>query len=264
MDDRRVGLLVRALRRRRGWRQVDLAAAAGVSQATISRLERGFLDQLTTRGLRQVLAVLEVRCDIDVRWRGGAGDRLIDERHATLGVRVTTILHGLAWQVLPEVTFQHYGERGSIDLLGLRAASRAACVVELKSAVHSYEEMQRTLDVKSRLVAEVVWRQQGWRPRHVGTVLVLEGTTTNRRRLRAIESLVRAGLPASARDVIVRAGLPASARDVRRWLADPCGPMRGLWFLPPMHERTVGRRSVGPTRVRVAASGDRHPGSGVS
>jgi hypothetical protein len=125
-------------------------------------------------------------------------------------VRVATILRGLGWQVLPEVTFQHYGERGSIDLLALRAVSLAACVIELKTAVYSYEEMQRTLDVKGRLVAEVVWQRVGWRPRHVGTVLVLEETTTNRRRLRSIEPLLRAGLP-------------GSAWDVRRWLADPAG-----------------------------------------
>jgi predicted transcriptional regulator len=39
VDDRRVGLVIRALRRRRGWRQVDLAAAASVSQSLIARAE---------------------------------------------------------------------------------------------------------------------------------------------------------------------------------------------------------------------------------
>ena len=35
------GLMVRLERTRRGWRQVDLAAAAGVTQAEVSAYERG-------------------------------------------------------------------------------------------------------------------------------------------------------------------------------------------------------------------------------
>jgi ribosome-binding protein aMBF1 (putative translation factor) len=41
MDDQRFGSAVRAVRQRRGWRQADLAEAARVSMATISRVERG-------------------------------------------------------------------------------------------------------------------------------------------------------------------------------------------------------------------------------
>ena len=43
MDDLRLGLVCRALRRRLGWRQVDLAERAGVSQDMVSRIERGLL-----------------------------------------------------------------------------------------------------------------------------------------------------------------------------------------------------------------------------
>ena len=35
------GMMVRLERTRRGWRQVDLARAAGVTQAEVSSLERG-------------------------------------------------------------------------------------------------------------------------------------------------------------------------------------------------------------------------------
>jgi len=39
MDDRRLGRTVRVLRHRRGWRQVDLAARAGVSAPMISAID---------------------------------------------------------------------------------------------------------------------------------------------------------------------------------------------------------------------------------
>jgi len=133
MDDGRVGRLVRALRHRRRWRQADLAKKAGVSQPTVSRVERGHLDELALRTIRAVLSAVEARAAIDVRWRGGLADQLIDERHAGLGIAGTVLLQRLGWHVLPEVTFQDFGERGSIDLFAARADQRAVCVVELKS-----------------------------------------------------------------------------------------------------------------------------------
>ena len=44
MDDRRLGLVIRALRRRHGWRQQDLATYSGLSQSAISRVEAGHID----------------------------------------------------------------------------------------------------------------------------------------------------------------------------------------------------------------------------
>jgi transcriptional regulator with XRE-family HTH domain len=49
---------VRALRRRRRWRQEDLARACGLSRTTISRIELGNGDLLTVRTLDQVAAAL--------------------------------------------------------------------------------------------------------------------------------------------------------------------------------------------------------------
>ena len=247
MDDRRIGLIVRALRRRRGWRQVDLAAAAGVSQATVSRFERGHLDQLAMSVVRRILKPLEARGELEVRWRGGQAERLLDERSATLGVHVTEYLRSQRWLVLPEVTFQHYAERGSIDLFAVREAERVVCVIELKSTVLSYEETQRRLDVKQRLAPEIAFERLGWRPRFVGVVLVVDDTTANRSRLARIGPLLRAGLP-------------ATNSNVRRWLARPEGPLRGLWFVRLSHGRTATRRTPAPQRVRLRSRGTRERG----
>src|SRR3990172_9255596 len=84
MDDLRLGALVRTLRRRLGWRQVDLARRAGVSQSAVSRLETGHLDELSLSTIRRIAAALEITVDFAPRWRGGELARLLDEGHAQL------------------------------------------------------------------------------------------------------------------------------------------------------------------------------------
>lgn len=243
MDAQRIGRLLRAIRRRRGWRQRDLATAAGISQSAVSRLEAGRLAGISVGSLRRTAAALGADARIEIVWRGGLGDRLLDERHATLGLVVTERLRALGWSAIPEVTFQHLGERGSIDLLGVHQLARAVCVIELKSVVQSYEETQRRLDVKARLARRIAEQRLGWRPRVVGVVLAVADTSTNRRRLASIGSLVRGGLP-------------ADSRQVRRWLANPAAPLQGTWFVTIPDEPS--RRGSAASRVRVPSRSAPH------
>src|SRR5688572_28083068 len=133
MDDRRVGLVIRALRRRRGWRQLDLARASGVSQSVVSRAERGHVGSSSLDMMRRLLLALDARVELAVRWRGGELDRLVDEAHARLGSLVLGALQEMGWRVLPEVTFMRFGERGAIDLLAWDEERRAGLIVELKT-----------------------------------------------------------------------------------------------------------------------------------
>src|SRR4051794_33367696 len=105
MDDVRVGRIVRALRRRKGWRQLDLAEAAGCSQTLISLIERGQIDGLSLRTVRRVLAALEIRSVLDLSWRGAALDRLLDEEHAGLVATVAAHMRHHGWLVELEVTY---------------------------------------------------------------------------------------------------------------------------------------------------------------
>ena len=111
MDDIRLGSVIRTLRHRRGWTQVQLASAARLSPAAISRLERGRIDATTLVVLRRVFHAMDARIDLVPRWRGGDLDRLIDARHAGM---VETLVRRLAslpdWIAQPEVTFSIYGE----------------------------------------------------------------------------------------------------------------------------------------------------------
>ena len=48
-------------------------------------------------------------------------DRLVDDRHAVLVAAAGSLLTRAGWEVLPEVTYSRYGERGSIDLVAWHA-----------------------------------------------------------------------------------------------------------------------------------------------
>jgi hypothetical protein len=141
--------------------------------------------------------------------------------------------------VIPEVTFTRFGERGSIDVMGVHEQHRAAVVVELKSELMSYEETQRRLDAKTRVATSVVEERLGWRPRTLGVVLVLADTRTNRDRAARVAPLLKSSLP-------------AGTAEVRRWLTEPTEGIAGVWYVRDSRERTTNRRSGGSHRVRCA------------
>lgn len=242
MDPVRVGLAVRQLRRRKAWRQVDLAAAAGVGHDTISRLERGQLDGLPHGTLRRICTELGAAVSIELRWRGGALDRLLDERHALLCGRLAKRLTALGWELQLEVSFAHFGERGAIDLLGWHSTARSLLIAEIKSELTSIEEMLRTHDAKVRLGPRVARERFGWPAGRVGRLLVLLDSTSNRRRVERQAHLLDAALP-----------LRGSA--VSEWLRRPSAPLAGLLFLPLADEGRLTRAVAGTHRVRAAATG---------
>src|SRR5437773_9746402 len=99
MDDGRIGRSLRALRRRRRLRQSDVARLARVSQSTISVLERGHVGTLSLQTIRRIFAAVDAGFEGMVMWRGGAVDRLMDERHATLVGAAATTLRDAGWEV---------------------------------------------------------------------------------------------------------------------------------------------------------------------
>ena len=65
MDPVRFGLAIRALRRRRGWTQAELADRAGVSQAAVSRAERGGARAMTLRTLERIADSMRAVCQLE-------------------------------------------------------------------------------------------------------------------------------------------------------------------------------------------------------
>jgi hypothetical protein len=207
----------------------------------VSRLERGEADGIPVGIVRRIFGAVGANLVLTPVWRGAALDRLLDERHALLSGLVLGHLERAGWSVAPEVSFAHYGERGSVDLLAGHPPTRTALVTEIKTELGSIEETQRRLDVKVRLCGELVEERFGWKPLTRARLLVLpEGRTT--RTLLERHTL------------LLGAAYPQRAWTVRRWIRAPSGPLSGLWVLSKDHLASGMRLSPEPQRVRAARS----------
>ena len=233
MNDLTVGRAIQLLRRRLRWRQRDVADRAGVSQATISSLERGMIDRTPLRTVRMVLDALDATAWLEVSWRGGIIARLLDERHAALLGAVAGSLASWRWDTVPELSYSEYGERGSIDLVAWHAGSRTLLIVEVKTELVSVEATLRKLDEKVRLGPRIVGERLGWRPAAVARLLVLPSDRTQRRH-------VQRHAPVLDRALAVR------GRAIRGWLRDPQGPVAGLWFVSTAEAASPRSNSAAP------------------
>ena len=166
-----------------------------MSQSTWSKMERGHIEDVSLATLRRAFGVFDARVDVSASWRGGAIDRLRDERHSAVVAATVEFLEPLDWETAVEVTFSEYGERGSIDILATRQKSRFALIVEVKTELTSIEETLRRLDAKVRLAPIIVMERTGWRPSAIGRLLVLDATMTNRRRVAASATILDRAFP---------------------------------------------------------------------
>ncbi len=243
MDVVRLGLAVRSLRRRRNWRQDDLAARAGVSRSAVSRVESGLADRLTVRVLERIAQALGARLDGRLLWQGEMLDRLLDAQHASLVEAIVKELTAVGWEVTTEVSFSIRGERGSIDVLGFHPPSGTLIVIEAKSVVPDLQATLVTLDRKTRLAIEIA-RARGWRASRVARLLVVRDGRTARRRV-------------AEHAATFAQAFPSRGRAVRQWLrnpsagagpgfkaqAGPAQPPSGLLFLPDSHQASARQRA---------------------
>lgn len=237
MDDQRFGAMIRAARIRRGWRQVDLASRAGVSDSTVSRIERGHLEGMQVTAIRAVAAALEIRVELLPRSRAADADRLLNARHAALMEAFLEWFDAFpGWERRPEFSFAHFGERGIIDIVGWNASEQALLEVELKTDVIDPGELLGTVDRRRRLGAAIVGAL-GWAPRTTSTLVVIGESDTNRRKVAAFGRTFEAALPD-------RIG------DVRRYLRTPSLPIRGLIFFSNRHPGQVRDSFATARRVR--------------
>lgn len=230
MDAVRLGQAIRALRRRRGWTQERLGEESGTSQSAVSRCERGDAEALTCRTLVKIADALGARTIVAIHWHGEELDRLLDAAHAGLVEVVVRLLRTSGWEVVPELTFSVYGERGSIDVLAFHPRTGALLVVEVKSALPDMQRMLSTLDRKVRLAPGLA-EQRGWAVRSVSRLLVLPDDRTARRRLTEHQATI---------DEV----MPLRTVGVRHWLVNPAVAIGGVLFLPtsPRTTSRVGTR----------------------
>ena len=196
MDDQRIGSVVRSVRLKRRWRQIDLATAANVSRSTVSRIERGHLDQLSLETIRKVSRALDVRIDLVARWRAGDLDRLLNARHSKLHELVARRFRDTlpAWVLRPETSFAIFAERGVIDILAWHAGRRALLVIELKTDIVDVNDLVGGVDRKRRLAAQIA-TEFGWEAATVSVWVIVADGRTNRKRSRGPQRDAADGVP---------------------------------------------------------------------
>ena len=277
VDDQRAGRALRAIRLHRRRRQVDIARVAGVSQSSVSRMERGHLGPFSLDTLRGVAVALDATLDVGIRWRGGEVDRVVGARHSAMTERMVAQLDAIGgWQWAAEASFSAWGERGVIDLLAWHAGRRCLLVIELKTELVDPAALLAQVD-RYRRLAPAVGRERGWgaagpgaasaaRVAGPGTVVepahvAAPGTVAGAARM--VEPARVAGPGTVACWVVVadtssnrarlarhrallRGTFPVDGRHMAGWLADPRGPVMALTFLQGMRGETAIR--LGPVR----------------
>jgi transcriptional regulator with XRE-family HTH domain len=231
-----IGRVVRAIRHKLGLRQVDVARRSGVPRGDISDIENDRLWRVSVPKVARVLAAMDARLDLRVRWRGAAMDRLLDEGHARLAGAVTRLLIALGWVVEVEVSFSRNGDRGSIDILAWHAATQTLLVIEIKTELASIEGLLRPLDLKVRHAAAVARERFGLDARSVGRLVVMPETSQSRRAV-------------ASHAAVLGAALPQRGVEIRRWLRQPVGTLSGLWLLSSA--ALVGTKQNPSARQRV-------------
>jgi transcriptional regulator with XRE-family HTH domain len=243
MDDIRVGRWFGAARLRLGLRQTDIARIARVSAQTIARFEAGLLAGMSLRTCREIATVVGIELWFAPRSRHlGDLERLVDRRHAALVDLVIGLLRTSGWEVQTEYSFNHYGDRGSVDVLAWRSLSRTLLIIEVKSELRDVQATLRALDVKARVVPGCLRQDRRWQATSIGVVLVLPAMSTERDHV------------ARHREIFA-AALPARTVDVKHWLCGPDQGLRGIWFVPVPREVIVTQRVRGSRRVKLPRQG---------
>lgn len=213
-----LGARFRAVRVRRGWRQLDVARKAGFDASLISRIERGHLEQMQLGTILSVARVLDIQVTLTARSRGADLDRLVSGRHAGLHESVARwFAEELPdWTLDPEVSFSIYGERGIIDILAWHPGNRALVIIELKTDIVDVNELIARMDQRRRLAMRII-EGRGWHPLTVSTWVIVADGRANRARL-------------AAHRAVLRNAFPLDGRSIRGWLRCPDRRIAALSF----------------------------------
>lgn len=203
----------------------------------MSRLERGHARELAVDQLVRIAEALEILLKLTASWQGGDLDRLVNARHAALHESIARWFLGQpGWQIVPEVSYSIFGERGVIDILAWHAETRTLLVIELKTEIVDVNDLMGRVDQKRRLAAEVAG-ERGWRPVTVAAWVIVADSSTNRRCV-------------ARHATVLRAAFPSDGRTMASWVAKPAGAVAGLSFWADARLGSTNKRLATIKRVR--------------
>jgi transcriptional regulator with XRE-family HTH domain len=238
MQDLLIGRGLRALRHRRGLRQQDLSDAARVARSVVAEFEAGRLEAHSIGSLRRVAEAAGGWIRIDLLVAGDDVRRLLDADHARLQSHWKGWLERHGWVVLPELTFNHFGERGSVDLFAWHATTATLLIIEIKTAVIDAQALLAGIDRKVRIGAGLA-RERGWKPTTVVPVLLVAESSSARRRI--------------ADHAALFGQFALRGRAALTWMANPSvsGAPSGVLCLTKLPDAHPGdRRRAGRRRIR--------------
>jgi hypothetical protein len=201
--------------------------------------------------LGTIAMALDARLSVQLRWRAGELDRLLDAGHTLVSAAMVDRLHGAGLEARIEVTYSSPRASGSIDILAWHPATRALLLIAVKTEITSAEATLRKLDEKVRLAVAVARERFEWAPSTVSQLLAIEESATNRRRIQGAAALFGSALPVDGRSVVA-------------WLANPSGPVAGRLFLSPSNGSGGIQARGGRHRVRRPSTSRNRPAPSVA
>ena len=163
---------------------------------------------------------------------------MINVRHSALHESLARSFLALPdWVLAPEVSFSIRGERGVIDIFAWHAATRTLLVIELKTEIVDVNDLMGKVDRKRQLAVEI-GRERGWHALTVAVWVIVADSKTNRRRV-------------TAHGTTLRAAFPADGRSVAGWLREPRQPIARLSFWPDARDTGTRQDLATVKRVRV-------------
>lgn len=207
MERRTIIRVLRARRRHKRWSQAQLGIRLGISQSEVSRRERGNLDDCSVPELEGWATALNAHLVLDLRVDGERP--LTDARHAQLQNWLVNALRSTGWLVDAESSFNHYGDRGRIDVLAYHPTLRVLLVVEIKTQLDDAQDLLGRLDIKRRIAPKLA-AERNWQVDAVVPAIVFRESRSTRRRLAGHEALF--------------ASFSLRGRSAAAWLRRPTSP----------------------------------------
>ena len=188
MERRTVVRALRAIRRRKRWSQRQLSQKLDISQSEMSRWERAGLEECSVAEVERWATALNAHLALELRVDGERP--LTDARHAAVQTWVVNLLRSTGWIVEPETSFNHFGDRGRVDVLAYHPVVRILLVIEIKSRLDDAQELLGRLDIKRR-IAPKIGAERGWPIAAIVPVIVFGENRSTRDGFRPMRRCLR-------------------------------------------------------------------------
>jgi len=125
--------------------------------------------------------------------------------------------------VAAETSFNHFVDRGRVDVFAYHPALRILLVVEIKTQLDDAQDLLGRLDIKRRIAPKLA-AERNWQVAAIVPVIVFRESRSTRRRLATHEALF--------------ASFTLRSRPAAAWLRHPGAPVpSGILMLVEPHNR---------------------------